>query len=92
MQFNTVASAAMKIYNALSELARGAEAAKREGYAQVLHEGLSILLRVLSPITPHIAHELWSELGFGGRPDAGTAGPRSTRPRSRPTRSSWCCR
>ena len=28
-------------------------------------EGLSILLRLLSPITPHVAHHLWRELGFG---------------------------
>jgi leucyl-tRNA synthetase len=26
---------------------------------------VSILLRVLAPITPHIAHELWRELGYG---------------------------
>jgi len=59
-QFNTVASAAMKILNAL-ERARG------EGPARgaVLREGLGILLRLLSPITPHVAHHLWRELGFG---------------------------
>ncbi len=31
----------------------------------VIAEGLSILLRVLSPITPHICHHLWKELGYG---------------------------
>jgi leucyl-tRNA synthetase len=56
-QFNTVASACMKILNALE---RSAEA----GNATVV-EGLSILLRLLSPITPHVAHHLWRELGFG---------------------------
>jgi leucyl-tRNA synthetase len=56
-QFNTVASAAMKILNALERLPPG-----RGPLAQ---EGLSILLRVLSPITPHITHHLWRELGFG---------------------------
>jgi leucyl-tRNA synthetase len=66
MQFNTVASAAMKIYNALSDLPRDPQAAAREGYAQLLHEGFSLLLRVMSPITPHIAHALWGELGFAG--------------------------
>ena len=55
-QFNTVASAAMKILNAL-------ERAPLEG--PVAREGLSILLRLLSPITPHIAHHLWCELGYG---------------------------
>ena len=59
-QFNTVASAAMKILNAL-ERAPGPGPAC---YA-VQHEGLSVLLRLLSPITPHISHCLWRELKFG---------------------------
>ena len=60
-QFNTVASAAMKMLNAL-------EAAPRSGAAEaaVVREGLSILLRLLSPITPHLCHALWSELALGG--------------------------
>ena len=56
-QFNTVASAAMKILNALERLA-GVKSKEAE-------EGLRILLRLLSPITPHITHHLWRELGFG---------------------------
>ena len=59
-QFNTVASAAMKILNAL-ERAPGPGPAC---YA-VQHEGLGVLLRLLSPITPHISHCLWRELKFG---------------------------
>jgi len=55
-QFNTVASAAMKILNAL-EAVPGRNAASEEG--------LSILLRLLAPITPHISHSLWRALGFG---------------------------
>jgi leucyl-tRNA synthetase len=55
-QLNTVASGAMKILNALEII---------NGPHEVVQEGLSILLRVLSPITPHIAHSLWRELGFG---------------------------
>jgi leucyl-tRNA synthetase len=55
-QFNTVASACMKILNALEKLPARNETAE---------EGLSILLRVLSPITPHVSHELWKLLGFG---------------------------
>jgi leucyl-tRNA synthetase len=31
----------------------------------VRREGLSILLRLLSPIVPHITHALWRELGYG---------------------------
>jgi leucyl-tRNA synthetase len=56
-QFNTVASAAMKILNALERF--------QGGRNEVTEEGLSILLRVLSPITPHICHHLWGALGFG---------------------------
>ena len=56
-QFNTVASAAMKVLNALERLPAG-----RGGVAQ---EGLSILLRLLAPITPHLAHHLWRTLRFG---------------------------
>jgi leucyl-tRNA synthetase len=59
-QFNTVASAAMKMLNALEKAPRDGALA-----AEVIEEGLGILLRVLSPITPHIAHALWRELGFG---------------------------
>ena len=55
-QFNTVASGAMKILNALERLA---------GTPIEAEEGLRILLRVLSPITPHLAHHLWRELAFG---------------------------
>jgi leucyl-tRNA synthetase len=58
-QFNTVASAAMKMLNAL-------EKAPREGAlaAEIIEEAIGILLRVLSPITPHISHALWGELGY----------------------------
>jgi leucyl-tRNA synthetase len=62
-QFNTVASAAMKILNALESADRGESDAAAK--AAVLREGLSILLRLLSPVTPHIAHHLWRELAFG---------------------------
>jgi leucyl-tRNA synthetase len=58
-QFNTVVSAAMKMLNALEK--SGKEAASRA----VVGEALSILLRLLSPITPHIAHALWQDLGYG---------------------------
>ncbi|MBV2235894.1 MAG: leucine--tRNA ligase [Sterolibacterium sp.] len=59
-QFNTVVSAAMKMLNALEKAPRA-----DDGAAFVLHEGLSILLRLLSPVTPHITHTLWRELGYG---------------------------
>jgi leucyl-tRNA synthetase len=66
-QFNTVASAAMKILNELEEVRSSGGGA--DGGSSVrgalLSEGMSILLRLLSPITPHVAHHLWRELGYG---------------------------
>jgi leucyl-tRNA synthetase len=68
-QFNTVASAAMKVLNSLSTLPQSHDAPPTLEYAasyqQLLHEGLSVLLRLMSPITPHISHNLWRELKFG---------------------------
>jgi leucyl-tRNA synthetase len=58
-QYNTVASACMAMVNTLTRLGEGL------GERAVLREGLGILLRLLAPITPHIAHALWRELGFG---------------------------
>ncbi|AOV17553.1 leucine--tRNA ligase [Acidihalobacter aeolianus] len=58
-QFNTVVSACMKILNTLGRLGDAA------GAAALRREGLSILLRLLSPVAPHIAHHLWRELGYG---------------------------
>lgn len=58
-QFNTVVSACMTMVNALYRLGEGPTA------AAVLQEGLSICLRLLGPIAPHVTHHLWRELGFG---------------------------
>jgi leucyl-tRNA synthetase len=58
-QFNTVASAAMKMLNSLEKAPEG------DGRDAVIAECFGILLRMLSPITPHICHALWIELGYG---------------------------
>ncbi len=64
MQFNTVVSACMKILRALERpMVVGANVENTE--AAVIAEGLGILLRVLAPVTPHICHHLWKELGYG---------------------------
>ncbi len=61
-QFNTVVSGAMKILNLLEkELASTQQPAEKA----LLHEGLSIILRVLAPVVPHITHVLWQDLGYG---------------------------
>ncbi len=71
MQYNTVVSGAMKLLNAV------------EGFKPVdgdagdllaVREGFGILLRCLYPVTPHVAHQLWGDLGYdvlqGGLLDA----------------------
>ncbi|OWW20108.1 leucine--tRNA ligase [Noviherbaspirillum denitrificans] len=60
LQYNTVVSACMKMLNTL-------EGAKLDDSAQtnaVIAESLSVFLRVLYPVAPHITHVLWQELGL----------------------------
>ena len=59
MQYNTVASGAMKLLNAL-------EAFKGQAPA-VLREGFGILLRTLYPACPHTTWALWNELGYAAQ-------------------------
>lgn len=58
-QFNTVVSGCMKLFNELSSYELTTEEDKH-----FLHSSMSILLRLLAPITPHICHHLWQHLGF----------------------------
>ncbi len=60
MQYNTVVSAVMKMLNTLEDAALSDSAED----AAALAEGFSILLRVLYPACPHIAEQLWTELGY----------------------------
>ncbi|WP_338818515.1 leucine--tRNA ligase [Acidovorax temperans] len=62
MQYNTVVSGAMKMINALEDF----KAVDTAGGQVALIEGFGILLRVLYPATPHIAHSLWESLGYAG--------------------------
>jgi Leucyl-tRNA synthetase len=65
----------MKILNALEDAnfamvihSPAEERTKSPGYQArnaIYKEGLSILLRVLYPITPHISDHLWRKLGYG---------------------------
>ena len=60
-QYNTVVSAAMKMLNVLEpiKLDQGTVIS-----APVLRECLSILLRVLYPVVPHLTHVLWKDMGY----------------------------
>jgi len=59
-QFNTVASSCMKMLNILQQMV----ASNADDLSILLHECVSVLLRVLAPISPHITHYLWQELSY----------------------------
>lgn len=59
--FNTIVASSMKILNTLYEVPHVSDAE----HQSVLHEGISILLRILAPIAPHITQQLWSDLKYG---------------------------
>ncbi|MBD3892702.1 leucine--tRNA ligase [Hydrogenophaga sp.] len=60
MQYNTVVSGCMKLLNALEDFTFD----HSPGDAALRCEGLSLLLRMLYPACPHLAHALWTELGY----------------------------
>jgi leucyl-tRNA synthetase len=63
MQYNTVVSGCMKLLNALEDF----KADGSEGDHAVLCEGVSVLLRMLYPVCPHISANLWVELGYAAQ-------------------------
>ncbi|MEE9331481.1 MAG: leucine--tRNA ligase [Methylophilaceae bacterium] len=68
-QINTIVSASMKMLNTLEKIPMSGDDWKSSSYltyyAECLQQSMSILLRILAPITPHISHELWKVLGYG---------------------------
>jgi len=56
--FNTAIASVMELMNALGKLKDESEQA-----CAVVQEALEIVVLMLSPITPHISHELWQALG-----------------------------
>ena len=58
-QYNTVVSGCMSIVNQLYKLDQSA------ADKTILREGMSIVLRLLAPIAPHITHHLWKDMQFG---------------------------
>jgi len=62
-QFNTIVSTAMKLLNLLSDLDSNPNS--NPDFLNLKQEGLEILLKILNPITPHIAQELFQKLNFG---------------------------
>jgi leucyl-tRNA synthetase len=66
LQFNTIISAGMKMLNALEDISRtpGSDI-NVNAHTIVVQDSFGILLRMLSPIAPHITQTLWKELGYG---------------------------
>ena len=58
-QFNTVVSACMKLFNIISSYD-----VKTDADTYFFYHSMTALLRMLAPITPHICHVLWTNLGF----------------------------
>ncbi|MET0050521.1 MAG: leucine--tRNA ligase [Candidatus Thiodiazotropha sp.] len=58
-RFNNVVSACMGMTNILYKLEDS------PADRTLLREGLSLILRLLGPIAPHVTHHLWHELGYG---------------------------
>ncbi len=56
--FNTAIAAVMELMNAVTKLNDDSEQANA-----VVQEALEIVVLMLSPITPHICHQLWQALG-----------------------------
>jgi len=59
--FNTAIASVMELINALSKFKDDSE----QGRA-VMHESLQAITLLLSPIVPHITHEIWKVLGEEG--------------------------
>ena len=60
LTFNTVIAAVMSLINQVIKF----DDDSAEGRA-IVFEALKISLQIMSPITPHICHELWKRLGLG---------------------------
>ncbi|MFK3645593.1 leucine--tRNA ligase, partial [Pseudomonas protegens] len=60
-KFNTAIAQVMTLMNVLEKAPQGSEQDRA-----LLQEGLQTVALLLAPITPHISHELWGQLGQSG--------------------------
>jgi len=61
-QYNTVIAATMELLNALEKVQTG----KDENLDVAFCEANTVMIKVLAPIAPHIAHVLWHRVGGAG--------------------------
>jgi leucyl-tRNA synthetase len=65
LHLNTIVAALMELFNELSDLnAEPAAASEAEVFA--VKEALEALVLMLAPFAPHVAEEVWEELGHDG--------------------------
>jgi leucyl-tRNA synthetase len=64
--FNTAIAAIMELFNSLSAAAQDG---RLQAGSSLLKEGLETMIILLSPFVPHIANELWQQLGHSDRLD-----------------------
>ena len=64
-QFNTVVASAMKMVNLLAQWPQENDT-DNNGADLARCEAVTILLRIIAPIVPHIAHTLWQQIGHDG--------------------------
>jgi leucyl-tRNA synthetase len=65
--FNTAIAAIMELSNALSATAQ--DGVKLKSAAPIVKEGLEAMIILLAPFVPHVASELWQQLGHGEQLD-----------------------
>jgi leucyl-tRNA synthetase len=61
--FNTAIAAIMELFNALAAAAQHPR--QLETAAPLIKEGVETMIILLAPFVPHVAHELWQQLGHG---------------------------
>jgi leucyl-tRNA synthetase len=59
--FNTAVAAIMELFNALSATAQNETKLKESG--SVIKEGVEAIIVLLAPFVPHLASEIWGQLG-----------------------------
>ena len=64
-QFNTVVATAMKMVNLLAQWPQE-DSDKNSGAGLAYCEAVTILLRLIAPIVPHVSHVLWQQIGHEG--------------------------
>ena len=62
LQYNTVVAGMMELLNAMDRF----DPTANQQCGEVFLESLIVLNKILAPITPHIAHQLWQSIGGKG--------------------------